>query len=71
MSRALPAVTDRITARSPDGEAHHVVHEGPEHLIAADAMVIDLPPAGDGFEWALVHRPTQLAATPHSEQEPQ
>ena len=50
-------MTNRIPAQTADGEDHHVVHEGPAHLLSSTPAVIDLPPAGDGFEWALVHRP--------------
>lgn len=46
----------RIPARTPDGEDHHVIYEGPEHLIKDDPVLVDLPPAGDGNEWVLVHR---------------
>lgn len=46
----------RIPARTPDGEDHHVIYEGPRNLISDIPTFENLPDAGDGNEWALVHR---------------
>lgn len=50
---------DTIPARSPDGDEHHIVYEGPAHLIQRVEKIRNLPPAGDGQEWVLVHRPVE------------
>ena len=57
-------MTDRIPARTPDGDDHHVVYEGPAHLLPAATVLFDLPPAPDGEEWILVRRPVNTGETP-------
>ncbi len=45
-----------IPARTPDGEDHAVLYEGPAHLLPVDAVVVDLPALPEGERWVLVHR---------------
>ncbi len=50
-----------IPARTPDGEGHHVLYEGPAHLLPSEAAVVDLPALPEGERWVLVHRQVDVA----------
>ncbi len=56
-----PQLTTSIPARTPDGEDHHVLYEGPAHLLPSEAVVVDLPALPEGERWVLVHRRVEAA----------